>query len=129
MLLVTGLLAAGNLWVTAARSLIPLAVDARVLTRETRPEKHPGIDDVYLLHLVGGATLQVDQAVYDLVDQGDEIGKPAWSRRFQCGGKVHTLRLSTDFHGMLCLMPATLAIAVLLVARSNSQRAAPGPSS
>jgi hypothetical protein len=44
-------LAAGNVWFAAARSTIPLAIDAEVKRKEVRHEKHPPRDDVWILDL------------------------------------------------------------------------------
>src|SRR5262249_19796733 len=73
-LLVCGLLlTSANLWFTAARSLIPLAVNGRLTSKEKRPEKHPGNDDVYLLKVAGRRIVQVDEPIYDRVAEGAEL--------------------------------------------------------
>lgn len=108
------LLAIANLWFTAARSLIPLAVDATLVSKERRPEKHARIDDVYLLTLAGGRTIQVDEAIYDSVAEGEELRKAAWSNHLQSGTETIRLQFARDFWRMLWVMPATIIAAVVL---------------
>jgi hypothetical protein len=108
------LLAIANLWFTAARSLIPLAVDARLVSKERRPEKHAGIDDVYLLTLAGGRTIQVDEAIYEFAAEGDQLRKAAWSNQLQSGTETIRLQFARDFRRMLWVMPATIAAAAVL---------------
>lgn len=108
------LLAIANLWFTAARSMIPLAVDAKLISKETRPEKHPGVDDVYLLKLAGGQTIQVDQAIYDFVAEGEQLKKGAWSNQLDSGSETLRLQFSRDFQRMLWVMTATIAAALIL---------------
>jgi hypothetical protein len=120
-LLVVGvLLALANLWFAAARSTIPLALDARVLTKERRPEKHKGIDDVYLLKLAGGVVLQVDQAIFDSVDERTSLQKTAWSTRLQSGDKRLELHWSADVYGMLWVMPIVAIASLWLCLRASS---------
>ena len=102
-----------NLWVVAARSTIPLALDAQVLSHETRREKHSGHDDVYLLHLAPGGQLQVDAHVFDGVMSRQRIRKSAWDRQLLVGENKLPLRWSTEFQGLARARP--LSFAVLLV--------------
>lgn len=114
LLLAGHALAAANLWFAAVRSTIPIALDAIVLTKERRPEKHRGIDDVYLLRLSGGRVLQVDEHVYDFVSEGAHVRKGAWANQLDAGAGMLDLRWSTDVYGMLWVMPMTVVTFVLL---------------
>lgn len=121
LLVVIGIVLAGaNIWVVAARSTIPLAIDSQVLDLELRREKHPGKDDVCLIYLRDGRTLHVDKPVYTSIDVGDTLRKSAWSRELTCDNRAISLQWSADFKGMVAAMPAILAMMLLtavLVAR------------
>lgn len=106
--------ATGNLWFAAARSMIPLALNARIFTKERLPEKHKGVDDVYLLKVAGGKTLQVDQAVYEAVDEGESLQKSAWSTELQLDAERIELRWSPDMKGMSWVMPLATVLLVWL---------------
>jgi hypothetical protein len=103
-------LAALNVWIAAQRSTIPLQLDARVTSREVRREKHPGKDDVHLLHLEPFHALHVDGDVYASVTDGDRLRKEAWSRTLQVNDKTLPLVWSRDARGMLVAMPLVLLI-------------------
>lgn len=110
-LLLVGLpLAAGNVWFAAKRSTIPLQLDARVVRKEVRREKHPGEDDVFLLQLSPGRLLQVDEALFRAVNEGAALRKDAWSRRLEANGRTIELGWSCDFRGMLIAMPTLFVI-------------------
>lgn len=101
-------LVAGNLWFTAARSTIPLALDGRVASREVRHEKHPGNDDVCLLHFEDGRTLHVDAAVFAAVSAGQRLHKSAWQRSLDRDGVRVPLDWSADARGMWPTMGVAL---------------------
>lgn len=101
------------------RSTIPIELDARVVTKERRPEKHRGIDDVYLLDLAGGGRLQVDQLVYDFVPEGAALRKRAWSMQLHSGDEVLALQWSFDVRGMLWVMPMIVVTMVALCVLSG----------
>lgn len=107
--------AAGNIWVVAARSTIPLALNAEITEMELRYEKHPGKDDVCLLHLNTGRTLHVDAAVYEHLKVGDVVRKPRWSFTLDVNDDARPLTWSADFHGMVAAMPAILVVLVATV--------------
>ena len=128
MLLAMGVvLAAANVWFTAARSTIPLALDGVVTTMELRREKHPGRDDVFLLKL-HSRTVQVDEAVYRTVSMGERLHKARWSKRLRHDGQTLSLTWSRDFRGMLLAMPMVIVIllatcGMTLVAGATSAKA------
>lgn len=105
-------LAAANIWFTAARSTIPLRLEGIVARKETRHEKHPPRDDVWLLDLRPGGVVQVDETVFDQVAAGDELRKDRWSRRLLCNERPVDLKWSADFYGMLWAMPLSMAVIV-----------------
>ena len=119
LLLIGLLLAAANLWVTAARSTIPLALDGMIFAREIRHEKFPGYDDVFFIILDGGRRLHVDKPVYLGVEIGDLVEK----RRFEkslivshSNGELKKVELtpSADHLGMHRVMPIALGVAIAL---------------
>lgn len=120
ILLAVGLaLVAGNLWCTAARSTIPLALDTTVLSRETRREKHPGTDDVFLWHTADGRTLPVDRAVTESVPRDRaRVEKQAFSKTLLYDGQPVRLAWSPDFRGMRW----TMAVAVVLLLGMSVRR-------
>jgi hypothetical protein len=103
-------LAAANVWFTAVRSTIPLALDAVVASKETRHEKHPPKDDVCLIRLDDQRQLQVDQPIYGAIRASDHLRKQPWSRRLDTSGRVATLYWSRDSCGMAYAMSISLAI-------------------
>ncbi|MFO0914735.1 MAG: hypothetical protein U0795_17385 [Pirellulales bacterium] len=128
LLLVIGVvLAAGNLWFAAARSLIPLSLDNRIQKTELRWEKHPGVDDVRLIWLDDGRVLQVDLPISEapaagVLSEGVLVQKTSWARTMRLGGKEMQLDWSADFRGLVKCMPvvlAVLAVSVLLLANSQ----------
>jgi hypothetical protein len=115
VLLAAGLLlAALNVGATVHRSLIPVAVDGVITRVEVRREKHPGLDDVWLLH-TAGRSLHTDAAIAEQLQVGQRISKRPWQRRLEVDSAPVALRLSDDAVGMLWLMPLLLgALAALL---------------
>lgn len=131
LLLVVGLaLAAGNLWVTAARSTIPLDLGGRIVSKEILHEKHPGFDDVFFLVLENGRWLHVDELVFRGLAEGDVVEK--YSRDGHTIQILHAdglrsvlpLAFSRDFRGMRIVMPIALGVAAALagVARGQGRR-------
>lgn len=111
----------GNIAVTLHRSLIPVAVDGVVEDVEVRQEKHPGIDDVWLIH-VAGRRLHVDAGLATQLSEGQHIAKDAWQRRLTVDGTTAPLGLSSDALGMLWLMPLLLIGVVILLWSPASRR-------
>ncbi|MBX7167647.1 MAG: hypothetical protein K1X74_15055 [Pirellulales bacterium] len=106
-----GILACTNLWVTAARSTIPLALATQLLNSEVRHEKHPGQDDVCLWMLADRRVLHVDQEVFAAVPRwGDRLEKQPWERVLKADGRVILLAWSADFRGMGRVMPVVLVV-------------------
>lgn len=109
------LLAAANLWYTAARSTIPLTLDTTVLSKEVRHEKHEGKDDVFLLELEGLGQIQVDREIYENTAIGETLKKERYSSQLRHGDQSLALHWSRDCQGMLAAMPLCLvALAALL---------------
>jgi hypothetical protein len=114
LLLLGAALVAGNLWYTAARSTIPLAVDGRIASREIRHEKHPGSDDVCLLTLDDGRVLHVDAEVYAALGDGQSVQKRAWERTLVHDGQPLPLNWSADARGMWPTMGVALVALTVL---------------
>jgi hypothetical protein len=108
------MLAAANVWFALSRSTIPLRLDATVMHKEVRHEKHPPKDDVCLLDLGPAGTFQVDQELFDRVAVGQRLVKAPWSRQLQASGQTIELRWSADTRGMIWAMP--LVCIVMLAA-------------
>ena len=87
---------------------------------EIRHEKHPGIDDVYLVE-IGGRTFHLDSAIASRLTQGDLIKKKGWSRSMKVNAQTVRLRVSPDFKGMLVAMPLMVLIAFVLTAVDSSR--------
>ena len=105
----------------AARSTIPVAIDAEVTSVEVREEKHPGVDDVWLVGLDDG-THHLDAAVARTVQVGDRVVKERFSRTLLVDGEPVALRLSDDARMMLGVAPGTAAVAVVLAALLGKRR-------
>jgi len=121
------LLAAANIWFAAARSTIPLRLDAEVQSKRRLMEKHRGVDDVHLLYLDQQRTLQVDKAVFESVATGSRIRKTAWSRQLEHNDDLVDLNWSADSRGMLKTMPGIIVVmlatlGVLQIAQRSRQR-------
>ncbi len=132
MLLLTGLACvAGNLHVTARRTLVSRAVDGRLASKECRTEKHPGLDDVVLWHLEDGTTLQVTDVVDELAPRGATLSKAAWERSLRVDGEARSLPWSDDVVGMARVAgPSVLVLFVLAIACiRRGRRARTTPSS
>lgn len=99
-----------NVWFTAARSTIPLAIDGVVSLKEKRLEKHPDVDDVYLLTFDGGRGLQVDRSVYEAVPVGADLKKRAWQKSLGVDDRVIDLDWSTDARRMPWAMALALVV-------------------
>lgn len=99
-----------NVAATFHRSLIPIAVDGTVTGIEVRREKHPGIDDVWLV-TIGDRRLHVDAPIGRALGEGARVTKTAWAQRLVIDGTPRTLALSRDARAMLAVMPLTLLVA------------------
>lgn len=113
-------LAGANLWVTAARSTIPLDLGGKIVAREILHEKHPGFDDVFFLVLEDGTWLHVDEPVFRGLAEGDFVEKYSLSDHTieirHADGRRSELPLafSRDFLGMRIVMPIVLGVAIAL---------------
>ncbi|RNL62649.1 hypothetical protein EFK50_12900 [Nocardioides marmoriginsengisoli] len=120
LLLVGVAFAALAAWSMVARSTIPLALDGTVTSIELRHEKHPGVDDVWMVGFDDDGPRHLDRAVAALLTEGDRVRKDAWSRTLVVDGETHDVALSDDARRMLVLAPVVGgAFAVLLVAGSR----------
>ncbi len=124
ILAVGGASALGNLWFSAKRSLIPLALDTTVEDRWRAYEKHPGVDDVRVLILPGGDGVEVDEAPYRMCVKGARIGKTAWERTLWVDKKPIPLSWSADARGMAVVMPLAGALLLLVLGAGLRSRRA-----
>ena len=100
-------------WSLAARSTIPLPLDGTVTRIELRHEKHPGVDDVWMVS-VDGEQRHLDTAVAHLLEVGDLVTKDRWDTRLSVNGEERSLHLSGDSRAMLWLAPVVALIALAL---------------
>lgn len=119
-LLLIGLACAvGNLWYAAARSTIPLSVKGEVIGKRVGVEKHPGVDDVYLVTLDRGEPLRVDKQIFDQLSVGDGVYKVAWKTEMAIDDRILPLQLSRDFYGLLwCMLSAVVIMLSMVYFRS-----------
>lgn len=99
--------AMANVWVTAARSLIPLELDGQVLRVETRLEKHPGLDDVHVMQIQesrGEREFQFDAVLRPLLRPEIRIAKERFSHELYVNGDATHLDFSADFRGIAVTM-------------------------
>lgn len=98
--------------VTISRSLIPHRLEGIVADVEVRHEKHPGVDDVWLIHLENGRSLHVDATIATQLREDALVRKSAGEATLSVDGERVPLTLSDDAAGMLRVMPLTLLCAV-----------------
>ncbi len=113
-----------NVWFTAARSTIPLSIQGVISQKQLLIEKHPGVDDVYVITLDGNRKLHVDAILYDALLEKQSIAKKAWENSILVDGNVVPLTWSSDARAMIWAMPCTLLIC-LAVAVSVMRRSKP----
>ena len=109
----------GNLLVTLNRSTIPLSFDGVVTNVELREEKHPGVDDVYILHL-GSDAFVIDSEIASQIKTGDRVQKGAWSADLRVNDETMPLRTSRDFQRMLIAMPLVMVAILFTLKRRAS---------
>lgn len=107
----------GNLWITAERSTIPVALEGTVAAKDIGREKHPGQDDVHWLKMEGGQTLHIDGQLWKELREGDHLQKKAWSAELLRDGLPVPLDWSYDFRGMVPTMLTAIVLAALLLTR------------
>jgi hypothetical protein len=109
-------------WSLVARSIIPAELDGTVTAIELRHEKHPGVDDVWMVSVDEGRLHHVDRDVAALLAEGDDLRKKAWDTTLVVDGKPHELSLSDDARAMLGLGPV-LAVLIGALALFSSRQA------
>lgn len=117
-LVLTGVLfAALAAWNLVERSTIPTELDGTVTAIELRHEKHPGVDDVWMVAVGDDRPRHVDTDVAALLVEGDRVEKDAWDNTLSVNGESHRLALSDDARAMLIFAPlVALVIAALTLA-------------
>jgi len=106
-----------NVWVTFHRSGITETMSGPVDDIEVRQEKHPGVDDVYLV-TIGDKTLHLDADVAIELSTNSKVEKKGWSTRLlvttgqpEVGFDAFIrLRPSSDFYRMLIASALILGI-------------------
>lgn len=106
---------AANIGLTLRRGLVLSALDGEVSRIEVRHEKHPGVDDVYIV-TVGSRTRVVDAEIARALSEGDIVNKEPFDMHLVVSGdrKVAT-PMSRDATGTLVAMPALLGLGALVL--------------
>ena len=104
----------GNLWFTAVRSTIPIALRGTILEKEHFLEKKKGVDDVYLLRIEENRTCQVDAFVFAAVNEKNVISKSRWDREMLVDGNSVPLGWSLDFRSMIFVMSLACIVMSLI---------------
>ena len=104
LLVAVVLFAALAAWSLAVRSTIPMALDGTVTSVETRHEKHPGVDDVWLVS-IDGDQRHLDTEIAVGLSVGDHLEKERWGTHLEVNGEARSLHLSSDARAMLFLAP------------------------
>lgn len=118
------LFAALAAWTLVERSTIPAELDGTVTTLELRHEKHPGVDDVWMVSIDDGDLRHVDTEVAVLLSEGARVQKDAWDSTLVVDGSPHQLELTQDARAMLVLAPVlVIVIAALTLFTSLRARA------
>jgi hypothetical protein len=112
------LFAALGAWSLTARSAIPLSVDGTVTNIEVREEKHPGVDDVWMVS-IDGKDRHLDAALASDLQVGDTVTKERWETGLSVNGTTRDLDLSGDARAMLGLAPVMVLVAIVLTVPSH----------
>ena len=129
----TLVLCVGNLTFTFLRSTIPFELDGRVNDIVFITEKHPGLDDIFVI-TIGDRDIRVDPDIAREIDVGDHVRKDAWSTEMviseEDSERALGVQPSRDFNRMVVVMPViALAVAVLLYLPRPTFRASGGSGS
>lgn len=100
-------------WSVVKRSTIPMALNGTVTEIEVRPEKHPGVDDVWIVWIEGEGH-HLDVAVASKLSVGDRVAKGRWERHLMVDGTDRRVSLSDDARAMLFLSPAMVLLCAAL---------------
>lgn len=111
---------AGNFSSVFARSGIPYGFEGRITSIERRLEKHPGVDDVWLV-AIDGKAVHLDSLVAESLRAGDVVSKERLSARLRTPREQVRLQPSRDFWGMVFLT-VFLGAAFLLLILPNGSR-------
>lgn len=109
-----------NLWYAASRSTIPLNLDGTVTAKRVGTEKHPGLDDAYMVAVNHGALICIDKLPFDAVEIGDYVTKRAWESELRVSGDIVSLTWSRDFHGLVWWLLAAVVIMSLMILLTSS---------
>ena len=103
-------LCVANVWYAAARSTIPSSLSGTVTKKRVGIEKHPGMDDAYLITLDSGKEQCIDAELFDQLATGAVLEKRAWEKRMSIDGHIKSLTWSRDFQGLIWCMLVALVI-------------------
>jgi len=100
-------------WSLSARSAIPLELSGTVTQVEVREEKHPGVDDVWVVY-VDGDPRHLDAELAADLEVGDRISKDRWDTGLVVNGTTRGLSLSDDARAMFGVGPLAVLLVTLL---------------
>ncbi len=85
---------------------LPLGLNGQVSGMRVGTEKHPGIDDAYVITLDDARELRIDGDLFHALAQGDQLSKQPGKTDLKKNGQPMPLAWSRDVHGLLwCMMP------------------------
>ena len=105
-------------WSLAARSAIPLNLHGTVTQVEVREEKHPGVDDVWMVY-IDDDPRHLDAELAADLEVGDRISKDRWETDLVVNDAARELTLSDDARAMFGVAPLSVLLATLLALRGR----------
>ncbi len=85
-------------------------MNAVVTNKQIGTEKHPGVDDVYLITLDDSSSIRIDGDLFEKITSGDRLSKQAWQNEIDIAGRTERLEWSRDFYGLLWCMLLAIVI-------------------
>ncbi len=118
----TGVLfAALAAWTLVERSTVPSKLEGTVTAIELRHEKHPGVDDVWMVQVDDGGPRHVDSDVAALLEVGDRVQKDAWDTSLVVDGEPNRVSLSKDARAMVAFAPVLAGLIAALTLLTHLQ--------
>jgi hypothetical protein len=121
--------AACNYFVVGERNLRYVHLShQRLVAKERRFEKHPGVDDVILWRLDDGRTLQVEAPIDEMAAVGDDIEKSFGVSALSVNrGREVRIPDSDDLRGMRRVAGAIALVALVLAVAAMRRRRETSP--
>lgn len=115
-------------WSLAERSTIPISLDGTITDIEVRSEKHPGVDDVWIVW-INGTGHHLDAAIASEMSVGEDVSKERWQKHLVVDGAKRPVSLSGEARAMLYLSPVMMLLcaALALPRRTRDTKAEAAP--